>query len=226
MHCRKCDCFFPNSERICPVCKNDKAESKLGNYTSLALGLFVIFLIGCYFNPGVSLVFMLFISVPCILLTNNEYRQASKNNGFLFTAKTLKFKEKNKLNDSVKKIFLTRDAATSTAEIPSDSQIDTLRDFNSNLTTVWTDADSDCSILIEFSYSGFGGGTSWRNIIVTEASINMYSELYFIGYCLDKSAERTFKVERINSEIKFNGKKYSKEKFIDDVLFLDSSEFS
>lgn len=226
MHCRKCDCFFPDSEKICPVCKNDKAESKLSNYTSLALGLFVLFLFGCYFNPAISFFVVLFISVPCVLLTNKEYNQANKNNGFFFTEKTLKFKKKNNSSPAIKTPHFTKSTVMPNAGMPKTSQSNTLDNFKDNLSIVWTDADSDYSILIEFSYSGFSDGMSRRNIIVTEVSVNQYFELYFIGYCLDKSDERTFKVNRITSQITFNGKKYSKEKFVDDILFLDSSEFS
>ena len=226
MHCRKCDCFFPDSEKLCPVCKNDKAEGKFSNYTSLALGGFVFFLFGCFFNPGISFLIVLFILIPCILLTNKEYREASKNNGFYFTEKTLKFKKKNNptpttIHSSLKRPFIT--PTSDSADIIHKSALD---EFKDNLSIVWTDADSDDSVLIEFSYRGFNDELSRRSIILNEVSVNQYSEIYFTGYCLESSGERTFKLSRVTSKVKFNGKNYGKDDFIDDVLFLDSSEFS
>ncbi|BET96474.1 hypothetical protein [Xenorhabdus taiwanensis] len=101
----------------------------------------------------------------------------------------------------------------------SDEEDESLLDeFKDNLSIVWADAP----ILIEFNYSSSGDK---RMVSLEEVSINSAGEPYLLGYCMDADGDRTFKAQRITSNIQYNGKQYSKRKFFDDVLGLNSERF-
>ncbi|MBL5864320.1 hypothetical protein JBO49_27315 [Serratia fonticola] len=232
MHCRKCECYFPNTESLCPVCNSDKFNSKAGVYTSIIFGTIAIFFLLCLLNPAIGLIVTIVILVSAISITNKNYSKAHSNGGYFFTEKTLKIKKKMEAKTS-DTAYLSHNAATDGAyHIPGydnrkdvrysfnddvDGYDDSISDFKDSLGIVWAEDPID----IEFSYIDSSGNRTRRCILLHEVLINKNANPYFYGLCLDAGDFRLFKVDRITSKIKHKSVRYDTSGFFEDVLSLD-----
>lgn len=233
MNCSKCDCYFPSTEKICPVCGGVKFNSKLLNYTSVIFGATIFFLLLCLLSPLIG-----FIVIPILLVIvlsdfNKNYSNALGNGGYFLTEKTLKFKEKinhkasgltclpHEKIGSVK--FTENINKTNGIDIFShlysgneNDFNDSISDFKDSLGIVWTEDPLD----IEFSYIDSSGNRTRRCILLHEVLINKNSDPYFYGLCFDVGDNRLFKVDRITSKIKHKSSRYEVSEFFDEVLEL------
>lgn len=73
---------------------------------------------------------------------------------------------------------------------------------------LWSGSES-----IEFSYRDSKGSRTRREVILNTVKQNEYGELYFYGFCMERCAIRSFRVDRIKSKILWNGKKYDVDEF-------------
>lgn len=236
MHCRKCDCFFPNTEKLCPVCNSDKFNSKAGLFASFIFGSIAIFFLLCFLNPLIGLIVSTILLVSFILKTNRYYSKARSNGGYFFTEKTLKIKKKMEDKTNVIAPFSHEDQAVLATDdayhIPEndsrnmgsssfnddkDDYNDSISDFKDSLGIVWAEEPLD----IEFSYIDSSGSKTRRCILLQEVLINKNSIPYFYGLCLDIGDNRIFKVDRITSKIKYRSARYDISDFFEDVLALD-----
>lgn len=223
MHCHKCDNYFPAGDSVCSVCGGVHLETKAKNYRDVFLGIFLFFIAGCFLSPPFSFVISLVVVFLCYFSIRSDYKSAAENGGYYQTEKTLRYKIKHDLSCGVKSVIdATKTTVISGRAIDNGTYFD---EFENDQSVIWTDADHDEPVFIEFSYRDRDGVRSRRDISLLAVSV-CGGELYFTGHCFDRGAERTFKVNRITSKILFNDAKYGKNEFIDDVLYLDASDFS
>ncbi|MGO3397320.1 MAG: hypothetical protein ACTINL_12560 [Serratia proteamaculans] len=226
LNCNECGSYFPINEAACPVCRHGDFNTRTVRYVMVFAVFFILFLLGCFFSPLISFILCFSVFVLSVIATDIEYGKAVKNNGYYQTEKTEKYKKK--LASSLEKgLFITskvkHQEPNGGSVIASDKKHKNFDSFNNELSVLWGAGKEPASI--EFSYIDSKGNRTRREVLLFEVSESKWSDIYFIGTCMESFEERTFKLERIASKITYEGKKYSKAEFIDDVLYLDSSDY-
>lgn len=112
--------------------------------------------------------------------------------------------------------------ATFIPEVVDSTEWRSLDEFRESLAVVWAGDD----LPIEFSYRNLANEYTRRNIDLKEVLVNDREELYFSGWCHLSGNFRTFKVKRIQTKILFDGRKYDRDDFIEEILLLDPYDFS
>ncbi|EAA7903287.1 hypothetical protein [Salmonella enterica] len=184
------------------------------------LAVLLFFFVVGFFIPWLGGVLLL-VGFPLAFFDSlRNFKKAKNNGGYYFTDKAIKKQKKLQELADAERIILVDDKSNHSYDSYGD-----IDDFFESLSIVWTDHDSDDVIDIEFSYKNSIDERSRRNIILDTVSINNKNEVYLRGFDMTAEDDRTFKLKRITSKILFDGRKYSKKEFLDDVLYLDSSEF-
>ena|GEM_PF-6562577 len=84
---------------------------------------------------------------------------------------------------------------------------------NNPLSIIWNDGPHH----IKFSYIDRDGYKTKRSVSMSQIGVNDHGEMYIIGRCYDKNATRTFRIDRINSTLVYQGIHYDINEFINDI---------
>lgn len=225
--CTKCDVIYPRSQSVCPIChSNKKSHTASSSYSffSVTCGGVLFGLLLSIFSTTLGLIiFLIMLSVGIVeaFKTRSKLALAEKSGGYWLSEKAQKLKA-----DAFYSSKATNEAETVIASQFVQFDDDDIRErsienFKDPLAVVWPDSDKS----IEFTYRDAKGDRSRRKMDLSEASINNNGELYFLGFCWEALDSRSFKVKRITSKILHNGRRYDRDEFLRDVLFLEPSDF-
>lgn len=225
--CSKCETIYPQSQNVCPICHSDKFHpaSALYSFLSICFGGVLFGLLLSIFSPTFGvIVFLIMMVVGGAegIKTRSKLAVAKKSGGYWLPDKAQKIKADSFYNPTT-----TEDVGKSDSvqfEQLGYEYADrerALENFKDSLAVVWADTDKT----IEFSYRDAKGDRSRRKIDLSEASVNDYGELYFIGFCWESLDSRSFKVKRITSKILYAGRRYDKDEFLRNILLLEPTNF-
>lgn len=225
--CSKCDVIYPRTQSVCPIChSNKKSHSATSSYSffSITFGGVLFGLLLSIFSATLGLiVFLIMLSVGIIeaIKTRSKLALAEKSGGYWLSEKAQKLKADAFYNTETASNAENVTASQFVQFDDEDIRERSIENFKDSLAVVWADSD----ISIEFSYRDAKGDRSRRKMDLSEASINDNGELYFLGFCWEALDSRSFKVKRITSKILHNGRRYDRDHFLRDVLFLEPSDF-